>query len=112
MRGSLHRNEAQRAQLEGQLRQAQKMEALGRLAGGVAHDFNNLLTVIRGHSELLLDRLRPGDLLYINSQQIRKTADRAASLTRHMLAFSRMHVLQPKNLDTKQFITDIVTLLP
>ena len=111
MRSSLHRNEAQRAQLEGQLRQAQKMEALGRLAGGVAHDFNNLLTVIRGHSELLLDRLRPGDLLYSNSQQILKTADRAASLTRQMLAFSRMQVLQPKVLDMNELIAEMGKLL-
>src|SRR6266849_2690360 len=111
MRGSLHRNEAQRAQLEGQLRQAQKMEALGRLAGGVAHDFNNLLTVIRGHSELLLDRLRPGDVLCSHSQQILKTADRAASLTRQMLAFSRMQVLQLKVLDMNELIAEMGKLL-
>ena len=111
MRGTLKRNEAQREQLEGQLRQAQKMEALGRLAGGVAHDFNNLLTVIRGHSELLLDRLQPGDVLYNNSQQICKTADRAASLTRQMLAFSRMQVLQAKVLDINELIAEMGKLL-
>jgi len=111
MRRTLQRNETQRDQLEGQLRQAQKMEALGRLAGGVAHDFNNLLTVIRGHSELLLDRLQPGDVLYRNSQQIRKTADRAASLTRQMLAFSRMQVLQPKVLDLNELIAEMGKLL-
>lgn len=111
MRSTLQRNEAQREQLEGQLRQAQKMEALGRLAGGVAHDFNNLLTVIRGHSELLLDRLQPGDELSSNAQQIRKTADRAASLTRQMLAFSRMQVLQPKVLDMNELIADMGKLL-
>jgi signal transduction histidine kinase len=111
MRGTLQRNETQREQLEGQLRQAQKMEALGRLAGGVAHDFNNLLTVIRGHSELLLDRLQPGEALYHNSQQIRKTADRAASLTRQMLAFSRMQVLQPKVLDVNELIAEMGKLL-
>jgi signal transduction histidine kinase/ActR/RegA family two-component response regulator len=111
MRDTLQRNETQREQLEGQLRQAQKMEALGRLAGGVAHDFNNLLTVIRGHSELLLDRLQPGDALHISSQQIRKTADRAASLTRQMLAFSRMQVLQPKVLDVNELIADMGKLL-
>ena len=111
MRGTLQKNEAQREQLESQLRQAQKMEALGRLAGGVAHDFNNLLTVIRGHSELLLDRLQPGDALHHNSEQIRKTADRAASLTRQMLAFSRMQVLQPKVLDLNDLIVEMGKLL-
>jgi signal transduction histidine kinase/CheY-like chemotaxis protein len=111
MRGTLQRNETQREQLERQLRQAQKMEALGRLAGGVAHDFNNLLTVIRGHSELLLDRLQPGDALYRNSEQIRKTSDRASSLTRQMLAFSRMQVLQPKVLDLNELIVEMGKLL-
>jgi signal transduction histidine kinase/CheY-like chemotaxis protein len=111
MRGTLQRNESQREQLEDQLRQAQKMEALGRLAGGVAHDFNNLLTVIRGHSDLLLDQLQPGDGLHRSSQQIRKTADRAASLTRQMLAFSRMQVLQPKVLDMNELIAEMGKLL-
>ena len=87
------------------------MDALGRLAGGVAHDFNNLLTVIRGHSELLLDGLQPGDALYRNSEQIRKTSDRAASLTRQMLAFSRMQVLQPKVLDLNELIVEMGKLL-
>lgn len=111
MRDTLERNETQREQLEGQLRQAQKMEALGRMAGGVAHDFNNLLTVIRGHSDLLLDRLQPEDPLYRSSQQIRKTSDRAAALTRQMLAFSRMQVLQPKVLDLNELIADMGKLL-
>ena len=111
MRDTLERNETQRGQLEGQLRQAQKMEALGRMAGGVAHDFNNLLTVIRGHSDLLLDHLQPEDPLYRSSQQIRKTSDRAAALTRQMLAFSRMQVLQPKVLDLNELIADMGKLL-
>ena len=111
MRGTLKRNATQREQLEGQLRQAQKMEALGRMAGGVAHDFNNLLTVIRGHSDLLLDRLQPEEPLYRSCQQIRKTSDRAASLTRQMLAFSRMQVLQPKVLDLNELIADMGKLL-
>jgi signal transduction histidine kinase len=111
MRDTLERNETQREQLEGQLRQAQKMEALGRMAGGVAHDFNNLLTVIRGHSDLLLDRLQAEDPLYRSCQQIRKTSDRAASLTRQMLAFSRMQVLQPKVLDLNELIVDMGKLL-
>jgi signal transduction histidine kinase len=111
MRGTLQRNEAQREQLEGQLRQSQKMEALGRLAGGVAHDFNNLLTVIKGHSELLFDRMKPADVFYGSTQQIMKTADRAASLTRQLLAFSRMQVLQPKILDLNTLVADMSKLL-
>jgi len=81
------------------------------MAGGVAHDFNNLLTVIRGHSDLLLDRLQPDEPLYRSCQQIRKTSDRAASLTRQMLAFSRMQVLQPKVLDLNELIADMGKLL-
>jgi signal transduction histidine kinase/ActR/RegA family two-component response regulator len=111
MRLSLQKNATDKEQLESQLRQAQKMDALGRLAGGIAHDFNNLLTVIRGHSELLLDRVQPGDSLHNNSQQILKTADRAASLTRQLLAFSRMQMLQPKVLDVNELIVEMGKLL-
>lgn len=111
MRRALQKNTADKEQLESQLRQAQKMEALGRLAGGVAHDFNNLLTVIRGHSELLLDRIPLGDSLRNNSQQILKTADRAASLTRQLLAFSRMQVLEAKVLDVNELIAEMGKLL-
>jgi signal transduction histidine kinase/ActR/RegA family two-component response regulator len=111
MRGTLQQNEAQREQLEEQLRQAQKMEALGRLAGGVAHDFNNLLTVIKGHSQLLIDRIKPVDISYGSTQQIMKTADRAASLTRQLLAFSRMQVLQPRILDLNALVADMSKLL-
>jgi signal transduction histidine kinase/ActR/RegA family two-component response regulator len=111
MRETLKNDVTQREQLEHQLRQAQKMEALGRLAGGVAHDFNNLLTVINGHSDLMLDRLQPGEALHSNAQQIRKTADRAASLTRQMLAFSRMQVVQPKILDVNELISEMGKLL-
>jgi signal transduction histidine kinase/CheY-like chemotaxis protein len=111
MRSTLQKNEETRQQLEGQLRQAQKMEALGRLAGGVAHDFNNLLTVIRGHSELLMERLKSGDALHHNGQQICKAADRAASLTRQLLAFSRKQVLQAKVLDANDLITDMGKML-
>jgi signal transduction histidine kinase/CheY-like chemotaxis protein len=111
MRSTLQKNDGLRAQLETQLRQAQKMEALGRLAGGVAHDFNNLLTVIRGHGELMLDRMKPGDPFFNSSTQVLKTADRAVSLTRQMLAFSRMQVLQPKILDVNELIAEMSKLL-
>jgi two-component system cell cycle sensor histidine kinase/response regulator CckA len=107
MRATLQRNEAQRQQLEDQLRQSQKMDAIGRLAGGVAHDFNNLLTVIKGHSGLLLERLNPTDSLYGSSEQIEKAATRAASLTRQLLAFCRMQVLQPKVLDLNALVSDM-----
>ena len=111
MRCTLKKNEEHRQQLEGQLRQSQKMEALGRLAGGVAHDFNNLLTVIRGNSELLMERLKTGDGLHTNCQQICRTADRAASLTRQLLAFSRKQVLQAKVLDANELIADMGKML-
>jgi two-component system, cell cycle sensor histidine kinase and response regulator CckA len=87
------------------------MEALGRLAGGVAHDFNNLLTVIKGHSELLVDRMKPADAFYGSTRQIMKTADRAASLTRQLLAFSRMQVLQPRILDLNALVADMSKML-
>jgi signal transduction histidine kinase len=111
MRKTLKSNEAQRKELENQLRQAQKMEAVGRLAGGVAHDFNNLLTVIKGHGDLILDRLQPGEPLYLSAKQIDKAADRAASLTRQLLAFSRMQVLQPKVVDLNVLVSEMSGLL-
>lgn len=111
MRHTLQRNETERQQLEEQLRQSQKMEALGRLAGGVAHDFNNLLTIIKGHSELLLERLDVSDLVYKSAEQIHKAADRASSLTRQLLVFSRRQVLQPKVLDLNLLVTEIDKLL-
>jgi signal transduction histidine kinase len=111
MRNALQKNETQKKELEDQLRQAQKMEAMGRLAGGVAHDFNNLLTIIKGHSDLLLERLEPANPLRGNSQQIEKAANRAASLTRQLLAFSRMQVLQPKVLDLNALVSEMGKLL-
>jgi two-component system, cell cycle sensor histidine kinase and response regulator CckA len=87
------------------------MEAIGRLAGGVAHDFNNLLTVIKGHSGLMFERLDLSDSLRASSQQIEKAADRAASLTRQLLAFCRMQVLQPKVLDLNALVSDMGKML-
>jgi signal transduction histidine kinase/ActR/RegA family two-component response regulator len=111
MRHTLERNAEQRTQLEEQLRQAQKMDALGRLAGGVAHDFNNLLTVIKGNSDLALERIKPTDAVRANCEQIRRVADRAALLTRQLLAFSRRQMLQPKILDLNELIVEMGRLL-
>jgi two-component system, cell cycle sensor histidine kinase and response regulator CckA len=107
----LKSDETQKRQLEEQLRQAQKMEAVGRLAGGVAHDFNNLLTIIKGHGELMLDKLQVSDPLQRNANQIEKAANRAASLTRQLLAFSRMQVLEPKVLDLNELVAEMCSLL-
>jgi PAS domain S-box-containing protein len=89
---------------EEQLRQAQKIEAVGKLAGGVAHDFNNILTAISGQSELLLMDLRENDPRQLHVQVIQQAADRAASLTRQLLAFSRKQINQPKVLDLNELI--------
>ena len=111
MRRTLQANEAQRKQLEDQLRQSQKMDALGRLAGGVAHDFNNLLTVIKGHGDVMLDRLPPNDPLQSSSKQIIKAAERAAGLTRQLLAFCRMQMLEPKVVDLNTLVSEMCKLL-
>jgi hypothetical protein len=101
-----------RRHLELQLRQSQKMEAIGRLAGGVAHDFNNLLMVIKGHTELLLNLLSPSDHIAHKIEQIDHSADRAAALTRQLLAFSRMQVLQPQVINLNSIVEEMGKLLP
>lgn len=111
MRGTLKANESEQQQLQDQLRKAQRMEAIGRLAGGVAHDFNNLLTVIKGHGDLMLDRLEASSPLYGNARQIEKASDRAASLTRQLLAFSRMQMLQPKVLNLNSLVSEMFSIL-
>jgi hypothetical protein len=103
---------SERRNLELQLRQALKMEAIGRLAGGVAHDFNNLLMVIKGHTELLLNVLPPSDHVARKIEQIDRSADRAAALTRQLLAFSRMQVLQPQVINLNSIVEEMGKLLP
>jgi PAS domain S-box-containing protein len=105
------RDVTERHRQEDELRQAQKMEAIGRLAGGIAHDFNNLLTVIGGRAELLLARLPEGTRTHRDARLVKETAERAAELTRHLLAFSRRQVLQPSVLDIRVVITGMETLL-
>jgi len=101
----------ERRALEQQLRQSQKMEAVGRLAGGIAHDFNNLLMVILGYSEFLLDRLGPDPALRTPAQEIAGAAQRASTLTRQLLAFSRKQMLAPKILDLNGVVTENFKML-
>jgi nitrogen-specific signal transduction histidine kinase len=105
------RDVTERIHLEEQLRNAQQLEAIGRLAGGVAHDFNNILSIIMGHGELLLAATGGDDRARNGLEQIRRAADRAASLTQQLLAFSRKQVLQPKVLDLNEAVADVQKML-
>jgi PAS domain S-box-containing protein len=105
------RDVSERKQLEEQFRQAQKMEAVGRLAGGVAHDFNNLLTVILGYSDVVNNQLPAEHPLRQEIEQIRKAGERAAALTQQLLAFSRTQVLLPQLIDVREVVTDIHKML-
>jgi two-component system cell cycle sensor histidine kinase/response regulator CckA len=97
--------------LEQKFNQAQKMQAIGQLAGGVAHDFNNLLTAILGHTELLMNRFSPADLTYIDLLQIRNNAHRAGNLVRQLLAFSRRQTLKPEIIILTDILPDISRML-
>jgi PAS domain S-box-containing protein len=101
----------QHKHLEDQLRQSQKMEAIGKLAGGVAHDFNNLLMIIQGHNERLLRHLNPDDLLFTDAHGIKEAVGRAASLTHQLLAFSRKQVLQPNVLNLNAVAGEVGKML-
>jgi two-component system, NtrC family, sensor kinase len=101
----------ERKRLEIELVQAQKMESIGRLAGGVAHDFNNILTVINGYTQLLLTDEDPGTPAFTNLREIEKSAEHAATLTRQLLAFGRKQVLQPKTVSLNRIVLDIEGML-
>jgi signal transduction histidine kinase len=100
-----------RRQLEAQLQQVQKMEAVGRLAGGVAHDFNNILGVILGHSQILLSGMSPADPQRARVEQILSASERAAMLTRQLLAFSRKQVLESRVIDLNGLIEALIKML-
>jgi PAS domain S-box-containing protein len=108
---SILRDVSERKRLENRIRQAQKMEAVGQLAGGVAHDFNNLLTVITSYSGMLLTELPAGDPTREDIAEIAGAAERAAALTRQLLAFSRQQMLQPQVIDPNQAVADMERML-
>jgi PAS domain S-box-containing protein len=110
IKGYLFDNTA-RKRLEEQLIQAQKMEAVGRLAGGIAHDFNNSLTSISGYNELLINKLDADSPLYRYAREVMKAADRAAGLTKRLLAFSRQQMIQPKVIDLNTIVNNMETVL-
>ena len=105
------RDVTERRNLEEQLRQSQKMEAIGQLAGGVAHDFNNLLTAINGYSSLALQRVDDDSSIKPYLEEVKKAGDRAANLTRQLLAFGRKQILQPLALDLNSVVSDMNKML-
>jgi PAS domain S-box-containing protein len=105
------RDISERKRLEQELRQAQKMEAIGRLAGGIAHDFNNLLTVIMGHSQEMIERLPPDDPSRADALQILGAGEFAAGLTRQLLAFSRQQIIAPQVLDFNAVVAGLTPML-
>ena len=105
------RAEAEKERLQAQLQQAMKMEAVGRLAGGVAHDFNNLLTVITGYSELLLQKIGKESPMHREVEEIQRAGERAASLTQQLLAFSRKQIIEPKVLQLDSLVAEMHKML-
>jgi PAS domain S-box-containing protein len=103
--------EVEKEKLENQLQQAQKMESVGRLAGGVAHDFNNMLGVILGYTELAMERVEPDNPLHANLEKIQGAAQRSADLTRQLLAFARKQIVSPKVIDLNDTIESVLKLL-
>jgi PAS domain S-box-containing protein len=105
------RDITERRRLEAQLLQAQKMESIGRLAGGVAHDFNNLLTAIGGYTDLALETLESSNPIRSDLEEVRKATNRAANLTRQLLAFARKQIIEPRTIDLNDLIVDMDRLL-
>ncbi|MGC8834947.1 MAG: PAS domain S-box protein, partial [Armatimonadota bacterium] len=108
---AVKRDITERVALEERLRQSQKMEAVGQLAGGVAHDFNNILTAISGYSDLLLRNLKDGDPKRTYAAEIKKASERAAALTQQLLAFSRRQVISPKVVNLNNVVKDMARML-
>src|SRR5262249_31955430 len=108
---TIARDISERQRLEEQFRQAQKMEAVGRLAGGAAHDFNSLLTIINGYADLLLAGLPRGKDLHTFAGQVKRAGERAVGLTRQLLAFSRKQLLAPRILNLNVLISDMEKML-
>jgi two-component system, cell cycle sensor histidine kinase and response regulator CckA len=105
------REEEEKARLQDRYLQSQKMESVGRLAGGVAHDFNNMLGVILGHAEMALEKVDPAQPLHADLQEIRKAAERSSDLTRQLLAFARKQTVSPKVLDMNETVTGMLKML-
>ncbi len=103
--------EEEKDRLQAQLQQAQKMESVGRLAGGVAHDFNNMLGVILGHAEMIMEKLDPALPIYNSLEEIRKAGQRSADLTRQLLAFARKQTMAPRVLDLNQTLEGMLQML-
>ena len=106
-----HQQDLDRAQLESQLAQSQRLESIGRLAGGVAHDFNNMLGVILAHAEMAMEEMDPASPFYESLAEIGRTAERSANLTRQLLAFARKQTIDPKVLDLNQAVEGLYKML-